>query len=167
MNPHLQNNLVLVAMLGGPKFDSLPSFKDQVKFVSGIEDFGSFDSSVQTTHSQPMYKIKEFTQLINPKELAKFERLSIALARFVNNNDIYFLTSLVMLLKGDDAHFNWYQSLKRLLFKRLNDYCGGVERLQDVQKVYDEFCNDFSDYVMIQRKVTRMVEENAAHMITV
>ena len=167
MNPHLQNNLVLVAMLGGPKFDALPSFEDQMKFLFGFEDFGEYNSTVKTICSKPLYKIKEFTQLINPKELAKFERLSIALSRFVSNNDIYFLTSLVMLLKGDDAHFNWYQSLKRLLFKRLNDCCGGVEGIQDVSKIYDDFCNDFNDYAMIQRKVTRMLEENAAHMMTV
>ena len=167
MNPNLQNNLLLVAMLGGPKFDSLPSFADQVRFATGITEFGEYSDLIQTKSSTPMYKVKEYIQLINPKELAKFERLAVNLARFLSNNDIYFLTSLVMLLKDDETHANWYQSLKRLLFKRINDYCGGVEGVQDAHRIFDDFCNEFSDYVMVQRKVTRMVEENQAHLISV
>ena len=160
MNANLQNNLTLVAMLGGPKFDSMPTFAEQIRMVSGITDYGDQTERVHTVQPRPMYKLKELTQLINPKELAKFERLSIALARFVSNNDIYFLTSLVLLLKDDETHLSWHQSLKRLLFKRLNDYCGHTDGIQDANKIFDEFVTDFNDYVMVQRKVTRIVQEH-------
>ena len=164
---NLRNNLLLVAMLGGPKFDSLSTFDEQIRMVSGISDFGEFTPIIKSIHSTPMYKLKEFTQLINPKEMAKFQRLSIALANFLRNDDIYFLTSLILLLKDDEAHMSWHQSLKRLLFKRLNDYCGSTQVVHDVSKIFDEFCNDFNDYVMVQRKVTRMVEEHSRQMVAV
>ena len=163
VNANLQSNLILVAMLGGPKFDSLPTFREQIKMVSGITELGEFESSIENIRATPMYEIKEFKPFINPKEMSKFERLSIALANFLRNDDIYFLASLILLLKDDEAHLSWHHSLKRLLFKRLNDYCGNAQI--DVGKIFDDFVNDFNGYVMVQRKVTRVIEENSRQMM--
>ena len=155
-------NLDLCTMLLGLKFDNCSNLIECIKGYTALENLGHFEDLYRSVPNKSLLYDPNFCTLIEPETLGRARTLSFSLGRFLNRRDIFFLTMMIFLLHGEDEYSAWRESFRRLLMKRLNDYLV-IKGVNDVQVIFDQFANDFAEYI---RLVPEVIREGNAKVIS-
>ena len=155
-------NLDLCTMLLGLKFDNCANLIECIKGYTALENLGHFEDLYRSVPNKSLLYDPNFCTLIEPETLGRARTLSFSLGRFLNRRDIFFLTMMIFLLHGEDEYSAWRESFRRLLMKRLNDYLV-IKGVNDVQVIFDQFANDFAEYI---RLVPEVIREGNAKVIS-
>ena len=155
-------NLDLCTILLGIKFDNCTNLIECIKGYTALENLGHFEDLYRSVPNKSLLYDPNFCTLIEPETLGRARTLSFSLGRFLNRRDIFFLTMMIFLLHGEDEYSAWRESFRRLLMKRLNDYLV-IKGVNDVQVIFDQFANDFAEYI---RLVPEVIREGNAKVIS-
>ena len=152
-NPVIPKHIMDMAFFViGVKSETFEYFTDKVKFVAGLSDLGELEETLKHTPNVLIHKSKEFQSMIEPSKILRVENLTKSVSPLLRHNDIFVLILLNFLLMHQDNHEDWFRSVKRLLFKRIKDLCV-LEGLQDVQSIYDNFCQEICELARLQCRV--------------
>ena len=136
----------------GVKSETYAKFIDKVKFCAGISDLGELEDKLRGIPNVLVHKSPEFQAMIDPHNVLKCERLTESIASFLKHDDIFVLVLMHFLLMHQEVHDCWYQSVKRLLLKKIKDLCV-LDGVQDVPSMFNNLCEEIHELALIQHRV--------------